>query len=108
MASRSRGARIRNTYIVAYDVLDDKRRTKAHKILKGRGDALQYSVFRCDLSDAERVVMQAALWEVLNLKDDRVVILDLGPQEGRAKLAIETWGKPLEESPPTPGGAIIL
>ena len=76
---------------MAYDVLDDKRRTKAHKILKGRGDALQYSVFRCDLSDAERVV-----------------ILDLGPQEGRAKLAIETWGKPLEESPPTPGGAIIL
>ena len=99
---------MRNTYIVAYDVVVDKRRVKAHKILKGHGDALQYSVFRCDLSLSERVVMQSALWEVLNLQDDRIVILDLGPQDGRAKIAVETWGKPLEESPPSTVGAIIL
>jgi len=99
---------MRNTLIVAYDIVDDKRRTKAHKILKGHGDALQYSVFRCDLSPAERVVMQSKLWDVLNLKDDRLVVLDLGPQEGRAKLAIESWGKPLEEPLATPSGAIIL
>ena len=50
---------MRNSYIVAYDIVDDKRRTKTHKILKGRGDALQYLVFRCHLSAAGCVVMQA-------------------------------------------------
>ena len=98
---------MRNTYIVAYDVADDKRRNKAHRLLKGHGDALQYSVFRCNLSMAERMKLQTVLWEVLNLNEDRIVILDLGPQEGRATLAIETWGRPLEETPP-PNTAMIV
>jgi CRISPR-associated protein Cas2 len=98
---------MRNTYIVAYDIVKDKSRTKAHKILKGFGEALQYSVFRCDLSDVERVKLQTALWDVLNLKDDRIVIVDLGPRDGRATLAIEAWGKPLEE-PAAESKAIIV
>jgi len=99
---------MRNTYIVAYDIVSNKRRTKAHKILKGHGEALQYSVFRCDLSPAERVQLQTKLWEVVNLSEDRVVVVDLGPREGRANLAIETWGRPLEETPLAEAAAIIL
>ena len=98
---------MRNVYIIAYDVVVDKRRTKVHKLLKGRGDALQYSLFHCALSSTELVELKSAIWDILNLKDDRLVILDLGPQGGRAKLAIESWGKPLEE-PPEPGEPMIV
>jgi CRISPR-associated protein Cas2 len=98
---------VRNVYIIAYDVVVDKRRTKVHKLLKGRGDALQYSLFHCALSPTELVELKAAMWDALNLNDDRLVILDLGPQDGRAKLAIKTWGKPLEQ-PPEPGGPMIV
>ena len=51
--------------------------------------------------------LKTAMWDALNLKDDQLVILDLGPQMGRATLAIDSWGKPLEE-PPEPGEAMIV
>ncbi len=98
---------MRNTYIIAYDIADDKRRTKSHKILKGHGDALQYSLFRCELSKAELVTLQTRLWDILNLSQDRLVVLDLGPMTGRSHLAIETWGRPLDE-PTQTGDAIIV
>jgi len=98
---------MRNVYIVAYDVVADKRRTKVHKMLKGRGDALQYSLFHCALSPTELIELKTAMWEVLNLKEDRLVILDLGPQTGRATLAIDSWGKPLED-PPKPNEPMIV
>jgi CRISPR-associated protein Cas2 len=98
---------MRNVYIIAYDVVVDKRRTKVHKLLKGRGDALQYSLFHCALSPTELVDLKTAMWDALNLKDDRLVILDLGPQTGRATIAIDSWGKPLEE-PPEPGEPMIV
>jgi len=98
---------MRNVYIIAYDVVADKRRTKVHKMLKGRGDALQYSLFHCALSPTELIELKTAMWEVLNLKEDRLVILDLGPQTGRATLAIESWGKPLED-PPEPNEPMIV
>jgi len=98
---------MRNVYIIAYDVVADKRRTKVHTLLKGRGDALQYSLFHCALSPTELVELKTAMWDTLNLKDDRLVILDLGPQDGRAKLAMESWGKPLEE-PTEPCAPMIV
>ena len=98
---------MRNVYIIAYDVTADKRRNKVFKKLKGRGDALQYSVFHCRLSKMELIQLQTELWEILNLKDDRLVIVDVGPQEGRGELSIDIWGKPLED-PGEPAGAVIV
>ena len=51
---------MRNRYIVTYDITDDRRREAVFKALRGFGDHLQYSVFRCDLSDRERVEMSEA------------------------------------------------
>ena len=47
---------MRNRYIVTYDITDDRRRTAVYKCLRGFGDHLQYSVFRCDLVDRRRGV----------------------------------------------------
>ena len=35
--------------VVSYDIVDDRRRTKVMKTLKGYGEHVQYSVFECRL-----------------------------------------------------------
>ncbi len=38
-------------YMIAYDLKDDKRRTKIHNVLKNYGQWTQYSVFECDITE---------------------------------------------------------
>ena len=40
-------------YVIAYDIPDDRRRTKVHQILMGFGKWTQYSLFECFLSKTE-------------------------------------------------------
>ncbi len=84
---------MRNRYIVAYDVSDGKRLRRVFTKMNGFGDALQYSVFACDLSSKERVLMEEALTEIINLKEDRVIIIDVGPVEGRGGGVMRTLGR---------------
>jgi len=39
--------------LVTYDIENDRRRTKIHKVLEGYGISVQYSVFECFLSDED-------------------------------------------------------
>ncbi len=50
MASKSRSTNQPMCYVVAYDIPDDRRRTKIHQILTGFGKWTQYSLFECFLS----------------------------------------------------------
>ena len=84
---------MRNRFIVTYDVSDPKRLHKTAKKLEGFGDRLQYSVFACDLSKKELVLLKAAL------KEDRVLIIDAGPVSGRGGKTLTTLGR--QASPPT-------
>lgn len=84
---------MRNRFIVAYDISDGKRLRRIFKKMHGFGDALQYSVFACDLSSKERVIMEEALTEIMNLKEDRVIIVDVGPVEGRGGEVVRTLGR---------------
>jgi len=80
-------------YLVAYDIVDDKRRTKLYKMLRGYGEHLQYSVFRCDLSASRHVQLLGAIQECISVKDDQVLVVDLGPSNGRADDCIKAIGK---------------
>lgn len=91
---RSRPADGPTRFIVSYDIRDPKRLRKVHKVMKGFGEALQYSVFSCDLSAAERVRCECALREVIDVRVDQVLFIDIGPARGRALLAIEAVGLP--------------
>ena len=84
---------MRNRYIVAYDVSEGKRLRRVFKKMNGFGDALQYSVFACDLSSKERVMMEEALTDIIDLKQDRVIIVDVGPVEGRGGDVVRTLGR---------------
>lgn len=82
----------KNRYLVAYDVSDDARLRKVHRVLRNFGDALQYSVFCCDLSPRERTLFETEVFQVMNLAQDRLLVADLGPVAGRAEAAIATFG----------------
>lgn len=83
---------MRHRYLVAYDVSDPVRLRRVHKKLLGFGDPLQYSVFECDLGDAEKLRMVEELSGLIHHGEDRVLIVDVGPVEGRAQLAYEFLG----------------
>jgi CRISPR-associated protein Cas2 len=61
--------------------------------MNGFGQPVQYSVFVCDLSPTQRVHLEAALTEILNLKEDRVLIVDTGPTDGRSQGCFTTIGR---------------
>ncbi len=81
-----------NAYIVSYDISDQKRLYQVHKTMKGFGDPLHYSVFRCDLSPKGRVELVAALTDIIKHDEDRVMIINLGPLEGEVDRRIEFLG----------------
>ena len=90
---------MRNRYLVAYDVSDDKRRTGIFKTLMGNGDHVQFSVFLCDLSDLELARLKGQLAENVNQRQDQVIILNLGPAESGLCSRLECIGQAY--SPPS-------
>lgn len=59
-------------YIVAYDISNDKRRTKIHKTLSGFGQWTQYSLFECYLNDKQYVQLRQKLDRLLKADEDSV------------------------------------
>ena len=59
-------------YVVAYDIADDRRRTKVHKLLSGFGHWTQYSLFECYLTEKQYVRLRQMLDRVLNAGQDSV------------------------------------
>jgi CRISPR-associated protein Cas2 len=58
--------------VVSYDVPEDKRRTKIHKILKSYGQWMQYSVFECDLTDTQYAKLRSRLSKVIKPNVDSI------------------------------------
>lgn len=85
---------MRNVHLIAYDICCKKRYRKVYQAMCGHGDSVQYSVFRCELTDMELQHLKDLIWPHLNLGEDRVMIVDLGPIEGRGDECIEFWGDP--------------
>ena len=83
----------RRSYIVSYDIRNEKRLRKVFKLCKGFGEHLQYSVFECDLTEMEKADMESRLKLVINLKDDQVLFIDLGPAAFRSERTITALGQ---------------
>jgi CRISPR-associated protein Cas2 len=75
--------------VVAYDIADDRRRTRVMKLLEGFGRHAQESVFECDLEPKDYRQMTTRLLRLLNLREDNVRLYHLCASDvGR----IETLG----------------
>jgi CRISPR-associated protein Cas2 len=68
----------RKRYLVAYDIREDRRLRNVASCMEGYGERIQYSVFICDLSDQEAVLMRGDVEARMKLSEDSVMIIDLG------------------------------
>lgn len=92
-------------YFVTYDIADPDRLRRVFKVMKGAGDHVQFSVFRCDLSDVQREVLLAKLRAEIHAVEDQVLFIDLGPSEGEAEGRVSALGRSYDE----PGrGCVII
>jgi CRISPR-associated protein Cas2 len=78
-------------YLLSYDIADAKRLRKMHKVATAFGRPLQYSVFACLLRRDDRVRLAALIEALIDVKRDRVVILDMGTVADR-----ESWIPPMQ------------
>lgn len=85
---------MRHTYLICYDITNDKRRDKAFKTCKNHGKHLQFSVFECDLNTMELTGLQRELGDVISKTEDQVLFVSLGPAEGRGDRVICALGRP--------------
>ena len=85
---------VRNTFLVTYDICHDRRLAKVHKTMRGFGDHLQYSVFECQLTQADLARCRHLLSQIIDHREDQVLFVDLGPVEGRGDRVISALGKP--------------
>lgn len=88
----------KQVYLVTYDIADPKRLAATYKVMKGFGDHLQLSVFRCELTERQMVEMKQALLAVINAREDQVLLIDLGPTDGRGGEAISSLGRAFDKA----------
>ena len=96
---------MRRCYLVCYDIRHPKRLRRVFRVMKGYGEHWQFSVYFCVLKDIDRVRLQSDLEEEMNLKEDQVMILDLGPNEEEAREAAAVLGQPL---PQADSGIVVI
>lgn len=96
---------MRNTFLVCYDICDDKRLRQVFKTMRGFGDHLQFSIFECQFTQTDLVRCRHALSEIIHHYEDQVLFVDLGPVEGRGDRVITALGKAYS---PIDGSAIVI
>ncbi len=76
----------RRRYLAAYDIADPKRLRRVHLTVRSYGYPLQYSLFVCDLERSEVAQLRWDLAEVINSREDRVALIDLGDAPSSARF----------------------
>jgi CRISPR-associated protein Cas2 len=93
----------RRRYLMAYDIAEPKRLRRICTLMEDHGERLQYSVFLCDLTRSEVAELESAVLAVMDLQQDSVVQIDLGPLS--APTTVRTLGRPRRL--PTSGPRIV-
>ncbi|MHB1289545.1 CRISPR-associated endonuclease Cas2 [Georgenia sp.] len=91
-------------FLVAYDIPDDRRRSRLAKALLGYGDRIQYSVFVADCKPAKFLRLKSKVEALVELEADSVLFCDLGPVSSlsRDRFSFVGLNRPL-----TPNEGII-
>jgi CRISPR-associated protein Cas2 len=85
---------MRHSYLVCYDISDEKRVRMVFKAMKDYGDHLQFSVFECQFTPTDLAKCRAELSKIIHHTEDQVLFVCLGPAEGRGDRVITALGKP--------------
>ena len=95
-----------NCYVVSYDIREQKRLCRVHKTMLGFGEPVHYSVFICHLTPHGKVEMIASLSDLIEADADRIMIIDMGPSDGRVKERIVFLGS--HDQKIEHGGKVII
>ena len=63
----------KNFIVVAYDISDDRRRSRVAKILEKIGVRINFSVFECLLTDSQYERLKTDIAKQINSREDQVV-----------------------------------
>ena len=85
---------MRISYLVCYDIADDKRLRQVFKKMRSYGDHLQLSVFECQMTPTDLARCRDELSRIIKHDQDQVLFVNLGPAEGRGDRVITALGKP--------------
>lgn len=97
---------MRQRYLVAYDISEPRRLREVHATMLRFGEPMQYSVFLCDLTAMQHVQLRIALTDAMHRDEDRILIIDLGPADGRGDRCIEQLGR--QHGPPDDHDAVVV
>jgi len=67
-------AETKNWYLICYDIRCPKRWRKAYELLWGYGERVQYSIFRCWLSQRSREKLRWELERILTAEDSLLLV----------------------------------
>ena len=90
----------RTLYIVCYDICgknSQRRLRKVYRTLRGYGEHLQYSVFRCTLTELQLARLEAALDQEIDHHKDQVLFVPLGNANAPGTWGMYTMGMPLDD-----------
>jgi len=94
----------RRDFLITYDICDDRRLRQVFKTMKGFGEHVQLSVFRCSLSKMEMTRLLSKLGDIIHHHVDQVLIIHLGPLPER-RPRIRPLGRPYQ---PAQAGSRVL
>ncbi len=88
-----------HTWVIAYDIADDRRRAQVARVLEGHGLRVQWSVFECRLNLTEMQRMRRRLLDLVEPGSDRLRFYPLcGPcslrisEQGLGAIEIDSEG----------------
>lgn len=66
--------------------------------MRGYGDHVQYSVFLCQLTEKDKVVLLSKIKDIIHHGEDQVILISLGRVDGKRDALPQNWsvlGTPL-------------
>jgi CRISPR-associated protein Cas2 len=82
-------------WLVCYDICEDRRLRAVYTLMRGYGEHLQYSVFRCVLSEIQLATLKGRLHEILDHSVDQILFVPLGQADTERAWRVDTLGVPL-------------
>ena len=61
---------MRTSYLVCYDIADDKRLRTVYNTMRNFGDHLQYSVFECHMTEMDLTRCRIELSKIIHHQED--------------------------------------
>lgn len=88
---------MRTRYLISYDICHPKRLRRVARAMESFGTRIQFSVFECPLDEKRLQKLKAALHPLMNLEEDQVLFVSLGPEDSKHTVRIEAMGLPYTE-----------